>query len=191
VSDAINISGSTAIRLDGNVFGGWAMFRHLVHVKAPSGGQVSRRSVFAEILYRYRFVGEMSLLERIAKVYATGIEVLFTGETFDCIIMPPAPLDRPEYTTGVRLVSEISLITGLLSMQHAVIRALTAGPDNTRPAFKFASDSTEGLLVGKRVLVITDFVLSGRTLESFCAFLKSSTGATGITVLAGTAKAEA
>jgi len=175
-----------AIGIAGPQYRGLALFQHIDRAVTASGAETTRRSAFADLLYRYRFGGESSLLSPVARAFAAGAGSLFPGEPFDGVLMPPPPVDRPDYAGAIRLVTEISRLTGLPTLQHAAIR-LDDGADRRAPRFGLAAAAVAPLLKGRHVLVITDMVRSGATLGAFCGFLRQTAGVSDLQVLAGTA----
>ena len=159
------------------------MYPHLNTIVTASGRKTTIRTPFASMLYNLLFGGEDKQLDKIVKTYAEGISTLLRGEEFDCLVMIPPLPTRPDYVYAIRLVTEISRISGIFSVQHAIKHFPIETP---RIRFAFTSDAVSGIFVHTRTLVITDFYRSGRTLHSFCKFLRDQGQAECIRVLSGT-----
>jgi predicted amidophosphoribosyltransferase len=178
---------SGPIRISGGSFTGWALEPHLTRVRTPSGSVSTVRTELAEMMYRFRYQGERSLLETIAGRYAGAInELVPVGKkVFDSLIMVPPQVSRPDYPAVIAFVSELSRITGIVSTQFAV-KCDSVGRDQTAKAYDFSSRQALNAFTGKSVLAIDDIYRSGRSLHAFCRLLKEEGKAASVSVLVGT-----
>jgi hypothetical protein len=99
------------IRIAGHCFTGWALSAHLDKLTASSGAKITRRSVLAETMYRYRYQGDGSLLAKLAGCFSSSAQALFPGKNFSGLLMVPPPITRADYSPVVALVTEISRLT--------------------------------------------------------------------------------
>jgi predicted amidophosphoribosyltransferase len=178
-------------KIVGTGFDGWALSPHLDKQPTRSGGSMTRRRALAEAMYRYRYQGEASLLPPIASCFALAVRTLFpqTLADLDGLVMVPPPLNRTDYAPVVALVSEISRLTGIPSLQFAVRDVQNSGDRQTGHSgrsFAFSSPDTAAAFSGKQVLVIDDIYRSGRSLNRFCLLIKNEGGAAGVTAIVGT-----
>lgn len=181
------------LRLTGEHFAGRAIEPHTVMSQTPAGVSITRRSELGEMLYRYRYRGEGELLGKITDRFLRETDAFIRdGAPLDLIVMVPPPVSRPDYAPVVKLASMLSQRTGIPSAQYAVksvIPEINSDQSNPRwpeRVFAFSSPETARVFTGRRVLVIDDIYRSGRSLHSFCGFLKKEGRAERIEVLVGT-----
>jgi predicted amidophosphoribosyltransferase len=177
------------IRIAGPCFEGWALSPHLDKLTARSGASLTRRSAFAETMYRYRYQGDGSLLAKLASCFASSVHALFPGRNFSGLLMVPPPITRADYGPIVTLMTEISRLTGIPLLQFAVrdIQEPTnEPPKRSERGFDFSSPDAQAVFMGKLVLVIDDIYRSGRSLNRLCSLIKNEGGATGVMALVGT-----
>jgi competence protein ComFC len=179
------------VSIAGPAFEGWTLSAHLDKLTARSGADMTRRSVLAETMYRYRYQGDGSLLQTIASCFASAIRTLFADRltTFDGLVMVPPPLDRADYSPVITLITEISRLTGIPSLQFAVrdVQESAHEPsERSDRVFAFSSPVASGAYTGKRILVVDDVYRSGRSLNAFCSLIKNEGEATEVMALVGT-----
>jgi|WetSurMetagenome_2_1015567.scaffolds.fasta_scaffold66405_1 predicted amidophosphoribosyltransferase len=177
------------IRIAGPNFEGWALSAHLDKLTARSGANITRRSVLAETMYRYRYQEDGSLLPKLASCFASSVQTLFPGKYFSGLLMVPPPITRADYGPVVTLVTEISRLTGIPLLQFAVRDILDSGnesPKRSDRAFEFSSPETLTIFAGKQILVIDDIYRSGRSLNAFCSLIKTEGRAAEVMALVGT-----
>jgi predicted amidophosphoribosyltransferase len=175
------------IRIAGPCFEGWALSPHLEKMTARSGAVITRRSAFAETMYRYRYQGDGSLLPMLAGCFASSAQALFPGKNFSGLLMVPPPITRADYGPVVALVTEISRLMGIPLLQFAVRDNQEEPPKRSERAFDFSSPAASAVFAGKQVLVIDDIYRSGRSLNRFCSLIKNGGGAAEVMALVGTA----
>jgi predicted amidophosphoribosyltransferase len=177
------------IRISGSAFDGIALYPHLEKQTTPSGAGITRRCAFAETIYRYRYQGDASLLHEIASTFTDALRNLPAQATFHGLVMIPPPLKRNDANPVAALVTEVSRLTKIPSLQFAVRDTQDIGNEPRHPAdraFAFSTPDAQTLFRGKRILVIDDIYRSGRSLNRLCALLKNEGGAAGVTVIVGT-----
>ena len=177
------------IRIAGPGFEGWALSAHLDKLTARSGASLTRRSAFAETMYRYRYQGDCSLLPVLAGGFASSAQALFPGRNFSGLVMVPPPITRADYGPVVTLVTEISRLTGIPLLQFAVRdiqEFANEPPKRSERNFDFSSPDAQAVFTGNQVLVIDDIYRSGRSLNQFCSLIKNEGGATEVMALVGT-----
>jgi hypothetical protein len=173
------------LTLRGRYFRGFAMFPHLQVTVSPDGYRRRTRTPFAEKLFQTLFNDDIRHMREITGMYIRGIITLFPHNNFDCLLMVPPPVSRRDYAPAVRLINEISMKSGILSLQYA-IRQVPVRPDEKRGEFTFVSETVSGIYAGKHALVITDFYRSGRSLNALATFLAEKGKTASISILAGT-----
>jgi competence protein ComFC len=176
-------------RISGTFFEGWALSPHLDKLTSRSGASITHRSALAETMYRYRYQGDGFLLPKLADCYASSAQTLFPGRNFSGLVMVPPPITRTDYSPVVTLVTEISRLTGIPSLQFAVRDNQDFGkgaPERSDRVFDFSSPGAGAVFAGKQVLVIDDIYRSGRSLNAFCSLIKTEGRAAEVMALVGT-----
>ncbi|MBN2189027.1 MAG: hypothetical protein JW699_06205 [Chitinispirillaceae bacterium] len=181
-----------SLTIAGSCFTGWALAPHLDTLPSRSGMSITRRSALAETMYRYRYQNDGLLLHPIAARFASTVRTLFPAAPpmgFDGLVMVPPPLDRADYGPVVALVTEISRLTGIPTLQFAVRDVQASGHEpsgRSDRAFGFSSSVAAMVFAGKRVLVIDDIFRSGRSLNRFCSLIRNEGGASQVMAIVGT-----
>jgi competence protein ComFC len=178
------------VGIAGASFSGYALSSHFKAQTTRSGARFTRRTALAETMYRYRYQNDDSLLHTIAECFASAIRVLFADQRpFDGMLMVPPPVNRSDYNPVVILITEISRLTGIPSLQFAVRDVQETSDRQTGRSgrsFAFSSPDVTAVFAGKRILVIDDIFRSGRSLNRVCSLIKKGGGATAVTVMVGT-----
>jgi predicted amidophosphoribosyltransferase len=177
---------ATAMPIRDAHFYGYALFPHLQVVTTASGEKTSRRSDFGQLLYDFLFGGNASLLSRAAEPFVAAVESVHAATALDALLMVPPRIERRDYRNVVLLTSEISRRTGIPLLQHCVRRVRSDGEEGADPSFCFASPAAARSFEGKRLLVLSDFYRTGRSLHAFCRLLREAGGAKEVTVVVGT-----
>jgi competence protein ComFC len=177
-------------RITGPSYNGYALSPHVEVLTAQSGAHFSRRTTLAETMYRYRYQRNDSLLLPIAECFASAIRILFTDQQrFNGLIMVPPPLNRSDYNPVVTLITEISRISGIPSLQFAVRDVQDTSNRQTGSSgrsFVFTTTDTAAVFTGKRILVIDDIYRSGTSLDRFCSLIRQNGRAREVNALVGT-----
>jgi len=178
------------VRIAGASFCGYALSPHVEAQTARSGAHFTRRTALAETMYRYRYQSDESLLRPIAKCFSSAIRGLFADQgPFDGMLMVPPPINRSDYNPVVALVTEISRLTGIVSLQFAMRDIQKSGDQETGStgrSFAFSSPDVTAVFAGKRIIVIDDIYRSGRSLNRFCSLIRQEGRAAEVNAMVGT-----
>lgn len=179
------------LKIEGTSFEIFALSPHVEKTIAPSGEVITRRTLPAEQMYRYRYQGDISLLRVITSRFMLAVKTLCVENAtrFDGVVVVPPPMARKDFGPVLSFAKDISRLTAIPLLQFAVkdCTPATDGVQKPKRMFAFSSPEASKVFIGKRILVIDDIYRSGRSLGSFCRLLVDEGGALGVTVLVGSA----
>lgn len=179
----------TPVSISGGAFWGYALSPHVEAQIARSGAPMTRRTTLAEAMYRYRYQGDTALLPPLARLFSDACAALYPDVRFDGMLVVPPPISRNDYAPVIALITEISRITRVPSLQCAVRDTPGNGSAENATAtrtFALSSPDAVAMFAKKRALVIDDLYRSGRSLNRFCALLMKEGTAAEVRVLVGT-----
>ena len=173
------------VALAGASFSGWALSPHLQLTHSTSGLSRRRRTPLADMVYRYRFLGDRTLLGNVAALYVRAVPGLFAGSSFEGIVMPPAPVESIAYATGMALLTEVAKQLRLVPLQQGVVCSNQHTGPGSNGGVSLSCTAARSLFRDRSVLVITDFVRSAKSLAGLCTLLREA-GTRELAVLAAT-----